>query len=136
MIRPINRDILILSQPARKATAADREVARDLMDTLVANADRCVGMAANMIGVPVAIIVVAMGPFNMIMMNPVIVSRKGKYMTEEGCLSLDGVRPCERYETIEVDYEDIHFRKQHGTFSGFTAQIIQHECDHLKGVII
>ncbi len=136
MIRNICRDYLILSQPARPATTADRDVAQDLLDTLAANTDKCVGMAANMIGVPVAIIVVAMGPFNMVMLNPVITSQSGKYQTEEGCLSLDGVRACERYREIEVDYEDIHFRKQHGKFSGFTAQIIQHECDHLKGVII
>ena len=136
MTHQICRDLLILSQKARPATPADRSVAQDLMDTLAANSDRCVGMAANMIGVPIAIIVVAMGPFNMVMMNPVITRKSGKYQAEEGCLSLDGVRPCERYSEIEVDYEDIHFNKHHEKFSGFTAEIIQHECDHLNGILI
>lgn len=136
MIRPICRDLLILSQKTRVATAADRDVAQDLMDTLAANADRCVGMAANMIGVPVAVIVVSMGLYNMAMMNPVIVERSGGYQTEEGCLSLDGVRQCTRYSEITVKYEDINFKKHKGKYSGLVAEIIQHECDHLEGRII
>lgn len=93
-------------------------------------------MAANMIGVNKAIIVVGVGPFQFAMVNPVITRKTGEYRTEEGCLSLDGVRPCTRYEEIEVDYLDSQFRPQHGKYSGYTAQIIQHEVDHCNGVII
>ena len=96
----------------------------------------CVGMAANMIGVNKSIIVVAAGPFQFAMVNPVITKKSGEYKTEEGCLSLDGVRPCIRYEEIEVDYLDSNFKPQHGKYSGFTAQIIQHEVDHCNGVVI
>lgn len=93
-------------------------------------------MAANMIGERKRIIVVNMGFMNTIMYNPVIVKKTGKYQTEEGCLSLIGVRKCTRYEEIEVEYEDINFKKQRGKFQGWTAQIIQHECDHLEGILI
>ena len=108
----------------------------DLLDTLRANLDRCVGMAANMIGVKKAVIVVAAGPFQFAMVNPVITKKTGGYETEEGCLSLDGVRPCIRYQEIEVDYLDADFKPQHGKYSGFTAQIIQHEVDHTNGIVI
>lgn len=94
------------------------------------------GMAANMIGVNRAIIAVNMGFMNVAMFNPKIVKRNGKYETEEGCLSLDGVRKCVRYQEIEVEYEDINFKRQRQKYSGWTAQIIQHECDHLNGIII
>ena len=93
-------------------------------------------MAANMIGVNKSIIVVAAGPFQFAMVNPVITKKSGEYKTEEGCLSLDGVRPCIRYEEIEVDYLDSNFKPQHGKYIGFTAQIIQHEVDHCNGVVI
>ena len=93
-------------------------------------------MAANMIGVNKAIIVVAAGPFQFAMINPIITKKTGEYRTEESCLSLDGVRACTRYEEIEVDYLDSNFKSQHGKYSGFTAQIIQHEIDHCCGVII
>ena len=96
----------------------------------------CVGMAANMIGVNKSIIVVASGPFQFAMINPVITKKSGEYKTEEGCLSLDGVRPCIRYDEIEVDYLDSNFKPQHGKYSGFTAQVIQHEIDHCCGVVI
>ena len=109
---------------------------QDLIDTLNANHDRCVGMAANMIGVKKQIIVVAVGSFSIPMINPVITKKSGKYETEEGCLSLDGVRPCTRYKEIEVDYLDRNFKKQHGKFSDFTAQIIQHEIQHFSGELI
>ena len=108
----------------------------DLMDTLNANSDRCVGMAANMIGVKKQIIVVAAGPFIIPMVNPVITSKSGRYETEESCLSLDGVRPCVRYKEIEVDYLDQNFKPQHGKYTDFIAQIIQHEIQHFSGELI
>lgn len=96
----------------------------------------CVGMAANMIGVSKNIIVVAAGPFQFAMINPVITKKMGTFQTEEGCLSMDGVRPCTRYKEIEVDYLDTNFKKQHGKYTGWTAQIIQHEIDHCNGIVI
>lgn len=136
MVKQIVRDPLFLAQKSEPATEADRQVIEDLMDTLKANSDRCVGMAANMIGVKKQIIVVAIGPFILPMVNPVITKKTGKYETEEGCLSLDGVRPCTRYKEIEVDYLDRDFKKQHGKYSDFTAQIIQHEIQHFSGELI
>lgn len=130
------RDLFFLRQRAEKATKADRQTAIDLLDTLKAHEEGCVGMAANMIGVNKAIIAVNMGFMNVAMFNPKIVKRNGKYETEEGCLSLDGVRKCVRYQEIEVEYEDINFKRQRQKYSGWTAQIIQHECDHLNGIII
>ena len=94
------------------------------------------GMAANMIGINKSIIAVAVGPFQFAMINPVITKKSGEYKTEEGCLSLDGVRSCIRYDEIEVDYLDSNFKPQHGKYSGFTAQVIQHEIDHCCGVVI
>ncbi|MBP5606900.1 MAG: peptide deformylase [Lachnospiraceae bacterium] len=136
MVKQIVRDPLFLAQKSEPATEADKQVIVDLKDTLNANIDRCVGMAANMIGVKKQIIVVAIGPFILPMVNPVITKKTGKYETEEGCLSLDGVRPCTRYKEIEVDYLDQDFKKQHGKYSGFTAQIIQHEIRHFSGELI
>ena len=136
MVKKIMRDPLFLAQKSTDATEADRQVITDLLDTLRANLDHCVGMAANMIGVNKAIIAVNMGFMNVAMFNPKIVKRNGKYETEEGCLSLDGVRKCVRYQEIEVEYEDINFKRQRQKYSGWTAQIIQHECDHLNGIII
>ena len=136
MVKAIVRDPLFLAQKSVPATEADRQVVQDLLDTLRANLDRCVGMAANMIGVRKNIIVVAMGPFQFAMINPVITKKKEVFQTEEGCLSLDGVRPCTRYKEIEVDYLDQNFKKQHGTYTGWTAQIIQHEIDHCHGIVI
>ena len=133
MIKPIVRDTFFLSQKSDEATKADLPIAQDLEDTLKANRDHCVGMAANMIGISKRIIAVNMGFMNMAMFNPVIVSQKGPYETEEGCLSLIGQRPTIRYEEIEVEYEDLQFKKQKQKFSGWIAQIIQHECDHLEG---
>ena len=130
------RALFFLRQRAEKATEADRQTAIDLLDTLRAHEDGCVGMAANMIGVNKAIIAVNMGFMNVAMFNPKIVKRNGKYETEEGCLSLDGVRKCVRYQEIEIEYEDINFKRQRQKYSGWTAQIIQHECDHLNGIII
>ncbi len=136
MIKQIVRDPLFLQQKSEPATEADKQVIADLTDTLKANSERCVGMAANMIGVRKRIIIVSAGPFSFIMINPVITKKAGRYETEEGCLSLDGVRPCTRYKEIEVDYLDQGFKRQHGKFEGFTAQIIQHEIDHFEGILI
>ena len=136
MVKQIVRDQFFLQQKSEPATKADMQVVEDLMDTLRANQDRCVGMAANMIGVRKQIIVVAMGPFIFPMINPVITKKSGEYQTQESCLSLDGVRPCTRYKEIEVDYLDQDFKPKHGKYSDFTAQIIQHEIDHFSGVLI
>lgn len=136
MVKNIVRDPFFLQQKSEPATVEDQQVIVDLMDTLRANLDRCVGMAANMIGVKKQIIVVAAGPIQFVMVNPVITRKSGRYETEESCLSLDGVRPCVRYKEIEVDYLDEKFQKQHGKYSGFTAQIIQHEIQHFSGELI
>lgn len=136
MVKPICKDVFFLAQKSVPATREDAQVARDLIDTLAANREACVGMAANMIGVKKNIIVVNIGFMNMIMYNPKIVKKSGPYQTEEGCLSLVGVRPTERFENIEVEFEDINWKKKRQKFSGWTAQIIQHEVDHLSGRII
>ena len=136
MVKEIMKDLLFLGQKAEAAAKEDIAIAEDLLDTLRAHRDHCVGMAANMIGVKKQIIVVAMGPFIFPMINPVITKKTGEYQTEESCLSLDGVRPCTRYKEIEVDYLDQDFKPKHGKYSDFTAQIIQHEIDHFQGVLI
>ena len=129
-------DPMFLGQKSETATEADSQVAIDLLDTLAANRDRCVGMAANMIGIKKTIIVVAAGPFSFVMINPKITKKSKAYKTEEGCLSLDGVRPCTRYKEIEVDYLDQNFKPQHGAYQDYIAQIIQHEVDHCNGILI
>lgn len=136
MIKKIVKGKQIFAKKAQPATDADKQVITDLLDTLKANRDACVGMAANMIGVNKSIIVVSAGPFQFAMVNPVITKKSGVYETGESCLSLIGVRPCTRYEEIEVDYLDQDFKPQHGKYSGWTAQIIQHEIDHCNGVVI
>jgi peptide deformylase len=136
MIRPICRDIFLLGQKSVPATEADLPVAQDLLDTLKAHETECVGMAANMIGVSKRIIVIDSGMINMAMLNPAITRKSGKFTTEEGCLSLDGVRETTRYRDIEVTYQDMNMKNQKKKFTGWTAQIIQHECDHLDGIII
>ena len=136
MQRTIIRDVLFLRQKAQVATRADLTVGRDLTDTLRANADCCVGMAANMIGVNKRVIVVAVGFGSMVLYNPVITNKSGSYETEEGCLSLSGTRKTTRYQTIEVEYRDADWQKQCRTFTGRTAQIIQHEIDHTNGILI
>ena len=136
MIKPIMRDIMFLAQPSEKAAPADHQVITDLLDTLNAHLDGCVGMAANMIGVHKRIIVVRMGPISMPMVNPVIVGKSGEYETEEGCLSLVGMRKCKRWQSIEVSYQDASFLPRRQKYSGWIAQIIQHEIDHCNGVII
>lgn len=136
MIRPIVKDVLFLGQKSEEATKEDIRVIDDLVDTLRANIDDCVGMAANMIGVKKRIIVFCAGDIIVPMVNPVTIKKQNSYETEECCLSLTGFRKTERYETIEVEYLDKSFNKQKQTFSGFVAQIIQHEIDHCNGVII
>lgn len=136
MIRPIVKDTFFLGQKSGPATKQDMSVGQDLTDTLRANQDRCVGMAANMIGVKKRVIIVNMGILNVVMYNPVIVQKDSPYVTEEGCLSLSGVRKTTRYKNIEVEYYDSSWKKNRQKYSGWTAQIIQHECDHLEGRII
>ena len=136
MVKQIVRDIFFLGQPSEPATQADLSVGRDLLDTLQANREACVGMAANMIGVKKNIIIVNMGLIDVVMFNPVIISRRGRYETEEGCLSLEGVRKTTRYQEIEVECYDSSWKKQRQKLSGWTAQIAQHEIDHLSGKII
>ena len=136
MIKPIIRDVFFLSQKSDPATKADLQVGIDLQDTLKANQSRCVGMAANMIGVTKRVIIVNLGPVNLVMYNPVIVKKDGPYETEEGCLSLDGVRKTTRYQNIEVEYTDASWKKQRIKLSGWPAQICQHEIDHLSGIVI
>ena len=136
MVKAIVRDPLFLAQKSLPATEADKQVVQDLLDTLRANLDRCVGMAANMIGVKKRVIIVNMGFFDVVMFNPVIVSKSGVYETEEGCLSLSGIRKTTRYENIEVEYQDFSWKKQRQKLSGWTAQIVQHEVDHCNGILI
>jgi peptide deformylase len=136
MIREICRDEKFLKRKSIPASAHDTDVIQDLRDTLRANRERCVGMAANMIGVNKRIIIFSSGMLDVVMINPKITAKSGAFRTEESCLSLKGVRKCTRYERITVEYLDSSFQPKTGTFSGFTAQIIQHECDHLEGIII
>ena len=136
MIRPIVRDMFFLGQKSEEATKQDLSVGQDLMDTLKANRERCVGMAANMIGVRKRIIIANMGLMDLVLYNPEIVRKEGPYETEEGCLSLEGVRKTVRYRKIEVTYRDADWKKQRRTFEGWPAQIIQHEIDHCDGILI
>lgn len=136
MIRPVVKDILFLGQKSEIATKEDISVVDDLVDTLRENLEHCVGMAANMIGIKKRILVFAVGNIIVPMVNPVILKKENSYETEESCLSLTGFRKTMRYETIEVEYFDRNFKKHKEIFTGFTAQIIQHEMDHFEGIII
>ena len=136
MVREIVRDVIFLSRKSEPADRGDVDVVTDLKDTLAAHRDGCVGMAANMIGVSKRIIIFSGESGDVVMINPVISAKMGRYETQEGCLSLDGERMAVRFEKIEVRYLDENFCARKGKFSGFTAQIIQHECDHLDGIII
>lgn len=136
MIREIEKDRFFLSQKSEPATKEDTQVIQDLEDTLNANKEECIGMAANMIGVAKRIIIVDEGTKNLVMLNPVILSKSGRYETEEECLSLDGSRKTERWKTIEVEYEDRNFKKCHGKYEGWLAEVIQHEIDHCEGILI
>jgi peptide deformylase len=136
MIKPIVKDILFLGQKSEEATKNDIAVIDDLIDTLRANLNNCVGLAGNMIGVKKRILVFTVGGLIVPMINPVILKKEKLYETEESCLSLIGFRKTNRYEMIEVEYLDRNFKKQKQVFTGFTAQIIQHEMDHFEGIII
>ena len=136
MVREICKDESFLAQKAEPATADDLVVAQDLLDTLVAHRDGCVGMAANMIGVNKRIIVFDSEGKYMVMFNPVIVRRSGVYEAEEGCLSLTGTRKTKRFRTIKVQWQNEKFQTRIKTFTGWTAEIIQHEIDHCEGMII
>jgi len=137
MIRPIVHDPILLSIPSADAVPEDAAIGRDLLETLAANADGCVGMAANMIGEQKRIIAFEdeKGGYTL-MYNPVILKQSGPYEAEEGCLSLEGVRKTKRYKSIKVQYQNEAFQTRLKTYSGFTAQIIQHEIDHCNGVLI
>ncbi len=136
MIKPIVKDILFLGQKSEEATKNDIVVIDNLIDTLSANLEHCVGLAGNMIGAKKRILVFTLGSLIVPMINPFILKKEKLYETEEGCLSLIGLRKTKRYEMIEVEYLDRNFNKQKRVFNGFTAQIIQHEMDHFEGVII
>ena len=136
MERPIMKDPIFLAQKSAPATAEDLAVAQDLLDTLIAHRDNCVGMAANMIGVAKRIIVFDNEGKCMTMFNPEIIKCSDAYETEEGCLSLPGTRKTKRYRTIKVRYQNERMQVRVQTYTGFTAQIIQHEIDHCNGVLI
>ena len=136
MVRPIMKDQLFLSMKSSPADEQDLEIARDLLDTLAANAEGCVGMAANMIGVAKRIIAFDNEGTYMVMFNPEIIKSSGPYTTEEGCLSLPGRRSTKRYRSIKVRYQNEAFQTRVKTFTGWTAQIIQLEIDHCNGILI
>lgn len=136
MRREIVKDELFLRQKAEPAGESDLWIAQDLKDTLDANHSICAGMAANMIGFARAIIIVAIGDFDLVMINPKIVKKNGPYMAKEGCLSLDGVRSAKRWQKITVRYQDLSLQWHTEDFSSMTAEVIQHECDHLQGILI
>lgn len=136
MIQPIVHDPLFLAQKSARATPADADTARDLLETLTAHADGCVGMAANMIGVNKRIIAVENEGSYLVMLNPEILRRSAPYDTEEGCLSLSGTRPVRRWNSIKVRWQNEQFQTRIKTFTGWTAQIIQHEIDHCEGILI
>ena len=137
MIREIVRDTFFLSQPSTLAERRDVAIAEDLVDTLKANADRCVGLAANMIGEHKCIIAIRVGHAYLAMLNPTVIRHsKEVYDVSEGCLSLDGERPTRRYKWIEVEYRDLKFKKQKQVFRDFSAEIVQHEMDHCAGILI
>lgn len=136
MIKPICRNLQILSQKARPAGKQDIPLAKDLLETLAAHSADCVGMAANMIGAPVNIIAVSLGPVSIAMLNPRLIAKKTPYQTKEGCLSLVGQRPATRYQQIVVEYQDLNWQPQSLSLTGFAAEAVQHEIDHCNGIII
>lgn len=136
MIQIICRDPFLLAQKAREAVPEDISIGIDLAETLNDHRHECVGMAANMIGHPVSIIAIAVNGPAMVMYNPSVIHHEGAYQTEEGCLSLSGTRPVTRYRKIRVRWQDQHFRCHEAVFNGFPAQVIQHEVDHLAGILI
>lgn len=133
---PIVTDPLFLSQPSQLATPQDRYIGRELVETLAANRDRCVGLAANMIGYQKRVIIIDLGLSSLVMYNPVLLAKQEPYQTEEGCLSLAGTRPTTRYRQITVRFLDKDWQEQTLTLTDFPAQIFQHELDHLEGILI
>lgn len=136
MVRPIMKDEVFLKKPSQPATRADLQLAEDLLDTLKANREHCVGMAANMIGVLKNVIAVEDNGSYLVLFNPVISKKMEGYETEEGCLSLSGTRKTLRYKMIMVQYQNQEFEECATVFTGWTAQIIQHEIDHCNGILI
>lgn len=136
MVREIMKDPFFLGQKSEPATKEDRTIGRDLMDTLRAHRDGCVGMAANMIGINKRIIAFDNEGSYLVMLNPEIVKRSGPYEAEEGCLSLSGTRRARRWRSIKVRWQNERFQERCKTFTGWTAQIIQHELDHCEGILI
>ena len=136
MIREICRDTFFLSQEARPASPEDRQIAADLLETLLHHRDGCVGMAANMIGEAKRIIAFDNEGKPQVMFNPEIIKKSDPYQTEEGCLSLAGTRPVKRWKTVKVRWQNEAFEERIKTFTGWTAQIIQHEIDHCEGILI
>ena len=136
MEKAIVKDIFFLQQPSEQASREDLYLAQDLQDTLQANQENCIGLAANMIGVRKRVIIFLYGLVPVVMFNPVLRSKSDPYQTEEGCLSLTGSRPTQRYQEITVDYLDKNWQQQTMTLKGLPAQICQHELDHLEGIII
>ena len=136
MVRDICKDEGFLAQKAQPATLDDLDTARDLLDTLIAHKMGCVGMAANMIGINKRIIAFDNEGTYMVMLNPVIVKRSGPYEAEEGCLSLTGTRKTKRFQTIKVQWQNEKLQTRLKTFTGWTAEIIQHEIDHCEGILI
>ena len=137
MVRELMHDPLFLGRKSRTATKEDLPIGQDLLETLLAHRESCVGMAGNMIGQTVAVIAFFDGDKPMVMYNPEILKAEGEYRTEEGCLSLlGGPRPCTRYQKIKVRWDNEQFQKRVKTYTDWTAQIIQHEVDHCNGVLI
>ena len=136
MVREIMKDVAFLSQKAEPAVEGDQAVAADLLDTLEAHKEGCVGMAANMIGVNKRIVAFENQGAYTVLFNPRIVKQSGPYEAEEGCLSLEGTRTAKRWQSIKVQYQNEKFQTRYKTFTGWTAQIIQHEIDHCEGIII
>lgn len=136
MVRPIIHDVLFLGRKSTDADVSDLQTAQDLLDTLKAHAEDCVGLAANMIGVNKRIIAFVDGMERTVMLNPEIIRQSDPYKTEEGCLSLSGVRQTTRYKSIKVRYQNMQLQTRIKTYTGYTAQIIQHEVDHCSGVLI
>lgn len=136
MIKPIVTDTFFLGQPSLEATKDDLSLGQDLRDTLAFHREACVGMAANMIGVKKRAIIISMGFVDLVMFNPVLLEKAGAYETEESCLSLTGSRPTTRYKEITISYRDEKWMTKTLTLKDFPAQIVQHELDHLEGVVI
>ena len=136
MVREIVHDPVLLSMKSTEASAKDVKIAEDLIDTLKAHLDECVGMAANMIGERKRIIAIAKGPMVVAMMNPKIISGFEEYEAEEGCLSLEGTRKVKRYRSIRLKWQDMQMKEHIGILDGFQAQIVQHEVDHCNGILV